>query len=88
MSLRIIVYGKVQGVWFRASTKDKADKLSLAGTVRNLADGSVEIIVHGPSDRVLQLVDWAREGSQRAQVDQIVSKEITYRELGSFEVIR
>ena len=54
---RIIVRGRVQGVYFRASTKDKAVELGLTGEVRNMEDESVEVLVAGEDQKVEQLKD-------------------------------
>lgn len=70
-AVRIIVLGKVQGVFFRASAKAKASSLGLSGLVRNLGDGSVEIIAQGKSKAVDELVQWARKGPSAARVDSV-----------------
>ena len=71
----IRISGKVQGVFFRIQTKEKADKLELRGVVQNNSDGSVTIEVEGEEDRVQELVSWCKEGPAHAQVDHINSKE-------------
>lgn len=58
----IFVYGHVQGVFFRASTLERAQSLRLFGWVENLPDGAVEILVEGPRYEVLSLIDWAKRG--------------------------
>lgn len=67
----IIVRGKVQGVYYRASTKAKADELGLQGFVMNQADGSVLIVVDGPVDKITRLFEWCKRGPQHARVEQI-----------------
>ncbi|NLI00651.1 MAG: acylphosphatase [Chthonomonadales bacterium] len=69
--VRIIVRGRVQGVWFRESTKQTAVALGLVGTVRNLMDGSVEIIAEGPRNRLEALEVWARRGPDAAHVEEM-----------------
>ena len=66
-----IVKGKVQGVWFRASTRDRAVALGLAGHARNLPNGDVEVLVVGPAAAVDQLADWLRVGPPLARVDSV-----------------
>ena len=66
---RLIIRGRVQGVFYRASTRDEARRLGLAGWVRNLPDGTVEAAVEGPSDVVERLVEWCRGGPPHARVD-------------------
>jgi len=66
---RIVVTGRVQGVAFRAHTRDEGARLGLMGYVRNLADGGVEIIAEGERDAVQRLIDWAGRGPAAARVD-------------------
>ncbi len=65
----VIVSGRVQGVWFRASTRDVALRLGLRGWVRNRPDGSVEAVFEGPRDRVERAVAWCRRGPPAARVE-------------------
>jgi len=62
------VRGLVQGVFYRASTCDRARELGLVGWVRNRADGSVELEAEGPAERIEQLVAWCRSGPPGARV--------------------
>jgi acylphosphatase len=73
--LRILVSGRVQGVWFRASTREQALALGLDGDVRNLADGRVEIHAEGPTEAVDALVAWCRVGPSGARVAQVEVEE-------------
>jgi acylphosphatase len=66
--VEIIVYGIVQGVFFRANTRDVAVKLGLRGTVRNLHDGSVEIIAEGYQEDLNALISFAKRGPPSAKV--------------------
>lgn len=65
----IRVSGKVQGVFFRASTEKEAQKLKLSGIVRNELDGSVYIEAEGNETAIEQLIVWCRKGPERARVD-------------------
>lgn len=65
---RVLVQGRVQGVWFRESTRRMASELGVAGWVRNLPDGSVECVFEGPPELVARAVVWARSGPERAVV--------------------
>ena len=65
----VIVSGRVQGVWYRASTRDVAHRLSLTGWVRNLPGGEVEAVFEGPRDRVEEAVAWCGRGPSGARVD-------------------
>jgi acylphosphatase len=64
----VLVSGKVQGVFFRSSTKDKAEELGISGWVRNLPDGRVEAILEGEKVDVDKMVDWCRKGPEYARV--------------------
>lgn len=66
---RVVVRGRVQGVWFRQSTQSEALALGLSGWVRNRPDGSVEAVFEGPADLVDLAVEWAAHGPERARVE-------------------
>jgi acylphosphatase len=68
---RVVVSGLVQGVFFRAYTRDAARGLGVTGWVRNLPDGSVEAIVEGSPDRVQAMVAWLRRGSPMSRVENV-----------------
>jgi acylphosphatase len=65
----IVVSGIVQGVYYRYSTKDRADSLGLEGTVRNLPNGDVEVVAQGEDSRIQALIEWCRQGPLGARVD-------------------
>jgi acylphosphatase len=65
---RVLVAGRVQGVWFRETCRQEADALGVSGSVRNRNDGRVEAVFEGESDAVLAMVTWCRIGPARAVV--------------------
>lgn len=67
----IQVTGKVQGVFYRATTQKQANLLNIKGWVRNEADGSVLIDAEGDATTLAQFVDWCKHGPQRARVSQV-----------------
>ena len=73
---RCFVSGRVQGVYFRASTRDQARRFNLLGHARNLEDGRVEVLVVGPADAVAALIDWLGKGPPSARVDSVDVIEI------------
>ena len=68
---RYIVSGKVQGVWFRASTKEQAIKLNITGYANNLPDGNVEVLACGSEQSVDSLQEWLWQGPPMAYVDKV-----------------
>ena len=84
----ILVRGLVQGVFFRHTTKKKADEFGLAGSVRNLRDGGVEIVCEGDEEEIKKLIGWSKRGPQGAMVEHVdvAWKEYT-GELKEFRVL-
>jgi len=68
---RVVIEGRVQGVWFRESTRRAAEAIGVVGWVRNLPGGEVEAVFEGPPEKVAEAVDWARHGPERAFVTAI-----------------
>jgi len=67
-TLRLVIFGRVQGVFFRDSMRREAQNLGISGWVRNRNDGTVEAAVHGETTAVDAIVRWAQRGPQHAQV--------------------
>ena len=67
----INVHGKVQGVFYRASTLDKAQQIGVQGFVKNCADGSVYIEAEGTEEQLYALVDWCKQGPARSTVENV-----------------
>ena len=65
---RVLVSGRVQGVWFRDSCRDEARRRGVDGWARNLEDGRVEAVFEGDPDAVLTMCNWCQSGPERAQV--------------------
>lgn len=87
--VRVHVYisGKVQGVFFRAYTRDKASELGLKGWVRNLYDGRVEAVFEGEKEKVEEMLRWCYEGSPYSRVSDVeVHWEAPTGEHKSFDV--
>jgi acylphosphatase len=68
---RVVVAGRVQGVWFRESCRREAESVGVAGWVRNRAGGAVEAVFEGESAAVLAMVAWCRTGPPLAEVDDV-----------------
>ena len=67
----VYVHGRVQGVFFRATTRDKARSLGVKGWVKNCLDGGVEAVFEGEKDTVEKVVDWCKKGPEGAFVNHI-----------------
>jgi acylphosphatase len=87
-SVRIIVTGKVQGVFFRQSTREHALALGLTGSVENLPDGSVQILASGPSAAISHLLAWCRQGPPRSRVESVHITSITSVHFEGFQILR
>jgi acylphosphatase len=74
-NISIVVKGTVQGVFFRASAKEKADLFGIAGFVRNEFDGSVYIEAEGNETQMLEFVSWCKQGPQLANVESCLVKK-------------
>jgi acylphosphatase len=70
------VKGRVQGVFFRASTRRVAESLGISGHAINLPDGSVEVLACGESAAVDRLGEWLRDGPPQARVDEVLARDI------------
>jgi acylphosphatase len=86
-TLRLVVHGRVQGVFFRDSMRVEAQKLGIAGWVRNRSDGTVEAAVQGEPAAVDAIVLWTHRGPQHARVER-VNVKLDEGSYSCFEVIR
>jgi acylphosphatase len=69
--VNLVVRGRVQGVFFRASTQREARRLGLTGWVKNRQDGAVEVCVEGEEEELKELVAWAHHGPTAARVERV-----------------
>jgi acylphosphatase len=83
MAVRLVIRGKVQGVWFRNWTVGEAKALGLDGWVRNRADGSVEALISGPGDKLRTMIARCYKGPPLAQVDGIEEHFASFPPTGS-----
>lgn len=87
-TLRIIVSGRVQGVFFRASTKAVADQIGIKGIVKNLPDGTVFIEAEGEDFLMEDFIDWCKYGPDDARVDDISIEEIEAKNYRNFNILK
>ena len=88
VAIYIKISGTVQGVFFRQSTRDKAQELDIKGWVRNCEDGSVEVEAEGDEMMLKVFVNWCHRGPQRAVVKEVESKSIPVKNHTNFEIKR
>ncbi len=72
---RFLVSGRVQGVFYRAGTQDRARRLGLTGWVRNLSDGRVELVACGDDAKLKQLEEWLWQGPPHARVEGVTAND-------------
>ena len=83
----VLIFGRVQGVFFRANTLEKARELGLKGWVRNVHTGEVEAVFEGKEEKVIEMIEWCKKGPPASRVDKIETKLHDYRgEFDSFEI--
>jgi acylphosphatase len=82
--VRCHVAGRVQGVFFRASTREQAQRLGLTGYAENLADGRVEVLACGAPEAISRLQAWLRQGPPGARVKGIACESVALRHLAGF----
>ena len=86
--IHLIIEGRVQGVWFRDSTRREAVSLGVFGWVRNRPDGTVEVVAEGPEDQVGKLITWCNHGPPAAGVSQVhESREKWQGEFKFFDIV-
>ena len=72
---RLLIHGRVQGVWFRESMRIEAERLKVTGWVRNTPNGTVEAVIQGSVAAVDALIEWARTGPPLARIDRVDASE-------------
>jgi acylphosphatase len=87
MGMHCYVSGKVQGVWFRASTQTEAERLSITGWARNLPDGRVEVMAFGDKDKLAELHTWLKQGPRLASVTDVTREELPWQPLNDFKTL-
>jgi acylphosphatase len=87
-TIYVRISGKVQGVWFRASTKQEAEKIGVTGWVKNTLDGEVEAIFQGSKEQIQLIIDWCHHGPLLSNVTNLIVKDIDSDEIYSSFSIR
>ncbi len=84
---KCFVYGQVQGVFYRASTQEKAKQTGVTGWVKNCSNGTVEVLACGEKENVDMLCNWLWQGPMHAQVAKVECQEKDYTEIKQFQVL-
>ena len=84
MCIRCYVAGRVQGVFFRASTREQAQRLGITGYAENLPDGRVEVLACGAQEAISRLQAWLRQGPPGARISGIACESVAPQKLGGF----
>lgn len=87
LCMNCYISGKVQGVWFRASTKEQADKLGIKGWTRNLIDGRVEVFACGTEDELDTFYAWLKQGPQYARVTEHTREDLPWEDYTEFDIL-
>ena len=87
-TVHLVIKGKVQGVFYRASAKDVATELDIKGWVKNMPDGNVEVLASGSKEQLEKFIDWCRSGSRRAVVKEVIISSRDDSSLSGFFIIK
>jgi len=88
MTIHLIITGKVQGVYYRASAKEQALSLGITGWVKNTSSGDVEILATGADESLDQFIHWCKQGPPNAIVKEVQVAKAADERFDGFEVIR
>ncbi|WP_448565282.1 acylphosphatase [Thalassotalea ganghwensis] len=80
------VSGKVQGVYFRASSQQQAIEYGLSGYARNLADGDVEVLMCGEQENVEKMIEWLKQGPPQATVEKVDAHQVDWQDHAFFSI--
>jgi len=86
MSVHLIAHGKVQGVWYRAGTREQALQLGLSGWAKNCPDGTVEIHAEGEKEILEMFINWCRKGPPAAQVSSLDIEWVELQAMTTFDI--
>lgn len=87
LTVDVQIFGKVQGVFFRKNTAEKARDLGIRGTVQNKPDGSVHILATGTEDSLEKFLDWCKQGDPPAKVEHVDVDRVDFQEFEGFEIL-
>jgi len=86
-TVHLIIQGKVQGVFYRASARKMADQLDVRGWVRNGYEGNVEIMAQGADEQVEKFIHWCKQGPPAARVEKITVEAVAEQSFLAFNIV-
>ena len=87
-TVHLLISGKVQGVFFRATAKEIADKNKITGWIKNTVDNKVEVLASGESTGLCEFIKWCKQGPKNAKVDDVVITMVPSHLFTNFEIMR
>ena len=87
-TVRLIIKGKVQGVFYRATAKDVADLIGVKGSIKNLPNDDVEITATAAEEILQKFIAWCKQGPPKARVDEVIIEELNPEEFKGFKILR
>lgn len=87
-TIRLIITGKVQGVFYRASAKKKAEELSVVGWIKNTTEGNVEAVITGITQELEDFIQWCKSGPAKAVVEDVRIEKQEFQEFDTFKIKR
>ena len=87
-TVRLVIKGRVQGVFYRATAKDVADEMEIKGWVRNTEEGNVEITATASEEQLQQFITWCKKGPPRAVVTEVTIDQLADEQFEKFRIIK
>lgn len=87
-TVHLVISGRVQGVFFRATAQQVAEKMQIMGWIKNTPDGEVEVLAEGSEEQVNQFIGWCKTGPPKARVISVDITEKEFQNLSRFRVLR
>ncbi len=87
-TIQLLINGKVQGVFYRATAKKVAEELGVTGWIKNTKDNNVEAIITGTEEQVQQFIEWCKKGPVRAHVSDVIATKVDDESFNEFKITR
>ncbi len=87
-TIHLLIKGKVQGVFYRATAKKIAHKLKLTGWIKNTKDGNVEATATGKEEQLQEFINWCKQGPENAKVEDVIVEQKPITSFDIFEITR